>query len=219
MPDAIVVVDHGSAIMLVNVQTERLFGYTRDELLGEPVDILVPARLRSAHHSHRAGYFRAASVRPMGFGMDLYAARRDGQEFPVDISLSPLDSTTGTLVICAIRDVSVQRAAQRAAERAKLADVREANAQLVVGTAHAQAVAEEAEHESHLKDEFIATVSHELRTPLNAIMGWTRMLASNCLPPGAQNMPLPPSSTVRRPWRRWSMTSSTRPGLSKAPCG
>lgn len=73
MPDAIVVVDQTSTIMLVNVRTERLFGYTRDELLGEPVDILVPARLRSAHQGHRASYFRAASVRPMGSGMDLYA--------------------------------------------------------------------------------------------------------------------------------------------------
>jgi protein-histidine pros-kinase len=77
MPDAIVVVDHTSTIVLVNVQTERLFGYTRDELLGEPVDILVPARLRSAHQRHRANYFRAASLRRMGSGMDLHAARRD----------------------------------------------------------------------------------------------------------------------------------------------
>jgi len=186
MPDAIVVVDHASAIMLVNGQTERLFGYTRDELLGEPVDILVPARLRSAHHGHRANYFRAASLRAMGSGMDFHAARRDGHEFPVEISLSPLDSSTGTLVICTIRDVTVQRAAQRAAERAKFADVREANEHLVVGTVHAQAAAEQAQHDSHLKDEFIATVSHELRTPLNAIVGWTRMLASNRLPPGRE---------------------------------
>ena len=184
MPDAIVVVDRTSSITLLNGQTERLFGYTRDELLGKPVDILVPARSRRAHRVHRAGFFRAASVRPMGSGMELRAARRDGQEFPVEISLSPLDSTAGTLVICAIRDVSAQRAAQRAAERARLANVREANERLVVGAIHAQAAADEARHDSHLKDEFLATVSHELRTPLNAIMGWTRLLASNRLPSG-----------------------------------
>jgi len=183
MPDAIVVVDHTSTIVLVNVQTERLFGYTRDELLGQSVDILVPARLRSAHHGHHENYFRAASVRPMGSGMDLYAARQDGEEFPVEISLSPLDSNTGTLVICAIRDVTVQRAAQRTAEGARMANVREANEHLVVETVRAQIMAEEAEQGSHLKDEFLAMVSHELRTPLNAVLGWARMLESSQMPP------------------------------------
>jgi PAS domain S-box-containing protein len=183
MPDAIVVVDHSSTIVLVNVQTERLFGYTRDELLGKPVDILVPARSRNAHKGHRAAYFRTASVRPMGSDMGLYAARRDGQEFPVEISLSPLDSHTGTLVICAIRDVTVQRAAQRMAERARMANVREANERLVVQTVRAQMMAEEAEQGSHLKDEFLAMVSHELRTPLNAVLGWARMLESTQMPP------------------------------------
>lgn len=183
MPDAIVVVDHTSTIVLVNVQTERLFGYTRDDLLGEPVDVLVPARVRNAHQGHRAAYFRAASVRPMGSGMDLYAARRDGQEFPVEISLSPLDSHAGSLVICAIRDVTVQRAAQRMAEQARIANVREANEHLVVETVRAQKMAEEAEQGSHLKDEFLAVVSHELRTPLNAVLGWARMLESTQLPP------------------------------------
>ena len=183
MPDAIVVVDHTSTIMLVNAQTERLFGYTRDELLGRPVDILVPARLRSAHRDHRASYLRAASVRGMGSGMDLWAARRDGQEFPVEISLSPLDSNTGMLVICAIRDVTVQRAAQRMAERARLANVREANEHLVVESVRAQMMAEEAQQDSHLKDEFLAEVSHELRTPLNAILGWVRLLESTQMPP------------------------------------
>ncbi|OFW39845.1 MAG: hypothetical protein A3F70_04285 [Acidobacteria bacterium RIFCSPLOWO2_12_FULL_67_14] len=132
----------------------RFFRYTRDELLGEPVDMLVPARLRNAHQAHRAAYFRAASLRSMGSDADLYAARRDGQEFPVEISLSPLDSNTGTLIICVIRDVTVQRAAQRMAEQ-----------------------------DSHLKDEFLAMVSHELRTPLNAVLGWARMLESTQMPP------------------------------------
>ena len=154
MPDAMAVVDQTSTIVLVNAQTERLFGYKRDELLGESVDILVPERFRHAHRGHRAGYFHAPSLRPMGSGMDLHATRRDGQEFPVEISLSPIATNTGTLVICAIRDVTVQRAAQRAAEQ-----------------------------DSHLKDEFLATVSHELRTPLNAILGWARMLGSKRLPP------------------------------------
>lgn len=183
MPDAIVVVDEMSTIVLINDQTERLFAYGRRELLGQPVDILVPERFRSAHDAHRAGYFRAASLRPMGSGMDLYAARRDGEEFPVEISLSPLNTRMGALVICAIRDVTLQREAQRVAERAAMANVREANEHLVTQTVRAQVVAEEAEQDSHLKDEFLATVSHELRTPLNAILGWTSMLGSKGLSP------------------------------------
>jgi len=183
MPDAMAVVDQTSTIVLVNAQTERLFDYKRDELLGKPVDILVPERFRNAHREHRSGYFRAPSLRLMGSGMDLVATGRDGKEFPVEISLSPIETITGTLIICAIRDVTVQRTAQRATERAKLAAAREANEHLVVGAVHAQMLAEKAEQDSHLKDEFLATVSHELRTPLNAILGWARMLESKRLTP------------------------------------
>ena len=149
-----VVVDQTCAIVLVNTQMERLFGYVRDELLGRPVDILVPERLRNSHRGHRASYLLAPTVRPMGSATDLPAARRDGQEFPAEISLSPLETNGGVLVICAIRDVTVQRTTQRAAEQA-----------------------------NHLKDEFLATVSHEFRTPLNAVLGWARLLGSTQLPP------------------------------------
>ena len=183
MPDAMAVVDQTSTIVLVNAQTERLFEYKHDELLGKPVDILVPERFRNALRGHRSEYFRAPSLRLIGSGMDLVATRRDGKEFPVEISLSPIETITGTLIICAIRDVTVQRTAQRAAERAKLAAAREANEHLVVGAVHAQMLAEKAEQDSHLKDEFLATVSHELRTPLNAILGWARMLESERLTP------------------------------------
>lgn len=104
--------------------------------------------------------------------------RREFPPFPVEISLGPFEAEFGTLVICAIRDVTVQRA-----ERARTTTVREANERLVITTVHAQIVAEEAEKESHFKDEFLSTLSHELRTPLNAILGWARLLASKRMAP------------------------------------
>lgn len=178
LPDAVLVVEQTGAIVLVNAQAERLFGYTRNEMVGQPIDIVIPERLRPSHHGHFAEYLRAASVRPMAPGMDLWAARCDGGEFPVEISLGPFEAEFGTLVICAIRDVTVQRA-----ERARTTTVREANERLVITTVHAQIVAEEAEKESHFKDEFLSTLSHELRTPLNAILGWARLLASKRMAP------------------------------------
>lgn len=100
LPDAMVVVDETGTIVLVNTQLERLFGYERGELPGRSVDILVPERLRNSHRGHRARYFTAPTVRAMGSAGDLPAARKDGQEFPVEISLSPFETDGGMLVIC-----------------------------------------------------------------------------------------------------------------------
>jgi len=87
-PDAIVIANQKGAITLVNAQTERLFGYGRDELLGHPVELLIPERFRDAHPGHREGYFANPRLREMGAGLELYGRRRDGREFPVEISLS-----------------------------------------------------------------------------------------------------------------------------------
>ena len=111
-PDAMVIVDPGGFIELVNAQTERLFGYTRQELLGQSVDILVPKTLREGHGAHRHGFFAAPKVREMGKGLALYGLRKDGTEFPVEISLSPLETDTGTLALAAIRDGTQRRKAE-----------------------------------------------------------------------------------------------------------
>jgi PAS domain S-box-containing protein len=111
-PDAMVIVDGAGTIRLVNAQTEALFGYQRQELLGRPVEILVPRRFRADHPVHRRGYAANRQVRPMGAGLDLRGLRRDGSEFPVEISLSPLETSDGLLVSAAVRDVSDRKAAE-----------------------------------------------------------------------------------------------------------
>ncbi|MFK0222896.1 PAS domain S-box protein [Streptomyces vinaceus] len=111
-PDAMVIVDDTGVIRLVNAQAEALFGHPRHELLGRSVDMLVPERLRGHHPAHRFGYTRSRQVRPMGAGLELYGLRRDGREFPVEISLSPLETPEGLLVSAAVRDVSERRAAE-----------------------------------------------------------------------------------------------------------
>jgi protein-histidine pros-kinase len=118
-PDAMVVIDVRGLIVLVNAQTEKVFGFRRDELLGEPVDMLVPAALRAVHRQHRDDYVGEPHVRSMGSGLDLRACRKDGSEFPVEISLAPLETTDGLLVSAAIRDISERRQAQADAERVK----------------------------------------------------------------------------------------------------
>jgi diguanylate cyclase (GGDEF)-like protein/PAS domain S-box-containing protein len=110
-PDAMVIVDEAGRIVLVNSQTERLFGYPREQLIGERVELLVPERSAYAHPGHRAKFAEDPHPRPMGSGLDLYARRKDGSEFPVEISLSPLRTSDGTLVSSAIRDVTERKLA------------------------------------------------------------------------------------------------------------
>src|SRR5512140_503878 len=111
-PDAMVIVDGAGTIRLVNAQTEALFGYLREELLGRPVEILVPGRFRADHPVHRRGYASPRQVRPTGAGMDTRGYRRDGSEIPAEISLSPLQTSEGLLVSAAVRDVSDRTAAE-----------------------------------------------------------------------------------------------------------
>src|SRR5205807_8184130 len=116
-PDAVVGIDETGRIVLVNRQVEHVFGYRRDELIGQPVEMLVPDRFHAAHASHRSRYFGDPRTRPMGAELSLYGIRRDGSEFPAEISLSSITAGGATLALAAIRDVSARRSAERKVEQ------------------------------------------------------------------------------------------------------
>jgi two-component system sensor kinase FixL len=149
-PNGIVLVEQQGRIVLVNAQTERLFGYSREELIGHPVELLLPERLRSAHPGSRAGFLAAPQARAMGAGRELFALRKDGTQFPVEIGLSPIQSAEGLLVLTAIVDITARKQAEAEAllQRNELAHMARVSTM----------------------GELASSLAHELNQPLGAIM-------------------------------------------------
>jgi len=112
VPDSVVIVDHDGRITIVNARTEEVFGYSREELLGQPIEQLIPKRLQAVHVAHRTQYQKDPHSRSMGTGLDLIARRKDGSEFNVDVSLSSLETPDGRLIISTIRDVTKEKLAE-----------------------------------------------------------------------------------------------------------
>jgi PAS domain S-box-containing protein len=155
-PSAMVLVDDAGCITLVNHQTEQLFGYGRHELLGQPVELLVPERFRSRHPEYRASFLANPQARPMGKGRDLFGLRKDGSEVPIEIGLNPIQTNHGLLVLSAIVDITERKRAEQALQ-AKADEVRAATQQLWQAAKLASV------------GELAASIAHELNNPLATV--------------------------------------------------
>lgn len=146
-PDAMIIVDHEAAMTIVNNQAEKMFGYSREELLGQSIEKLLPHRFQDQHIVRRKGYFKNPHLRPMGIGLELVGRRKNGSEFPVEISLSPVSQPDGMFISSVIRDVTERKAME---------------AELI-------AARQEAERANKANSAFLAAASHDLRQPVQAL--------------------------------------------------
>jgi PAS domain S-box-containing protein len=164
-PSAMVMIDSDGVVVLVNKQTEKLFGYPREELLGHPVEILVPERFRSKHPAFRVSFFVDPAVRPMGVERDLRGQRKDGSEFPIEIGLNPIETEDGLLVLSAIVDITERKRAEEA-----ILNFNDTLRQRVMErTAQLEAANRELE-------EFAYAASHDLKAPLRVIHNASRWI-------------------------------------------
>lgn len=153
-PDAIIIVNEQGYIQLVNAQAEKIFGHTKEQLINQPIEVLVPERFHKAHTTHRMGFFHNAKTRPMGAGLELLGVRKDGSEFPIEISLSPLETEEGILVSAAIRDITDRKQAEMELE----------------------AFNQQLRYKNKELEQFAFIASHDLQEPLGTVISLINLL-------------------------------------------
>jgi PAS domain S-box-containing protein len=171
-PTAMVMIDASGTIVLVNAETEQLFGYHREELIGQPVEVLVPERFRGNHPDHRGDFFTAPEARRMGAGRDLYALRRDGSEFPVEIGLNPIETDDGLLVLSATIDITERKRLEQALQQAN----EELEQRVAERTAELERAVAALEKSNIELQQFAYVASHDLQSPLRSISGFVQLL-------------------------------------------
>jgi two-component system sensor histidine kinase/response regulator len=176
-PDAMLIANRDGEIVLSNSQVVTLFGWRHEELLGQQVDILMPERFRAVQPGLRRDFFALPRARAMGAGQELFGLRKDGTEFPLEISMSPLETSEGTVAIIAIRDITESK-------RAKM-EILNLNATLeqrvIDRTAELEQARNDADTANQAKSSFLATMSHEIRTPMNGVIGMADVLQQTSL--------------------------------------